>query len=218
MIRCGGGTRRYRESRLGKGLGLLPRSLKRWPPCLRRSGFAQAGLKLLQPVPLCPALDVLIARDLCSGIRSIFARDRGGSPKRLHRPNRFSVWLRELEGGGRVDLHVYGLDPGYPQRGPYEASEGIYPGRRRGKLGVGKVNAEFWPDLPHFFFARNRQRFFLSPPPCAIIMNGRYGRDRHRSSALVMRSFSVMGHRATCECGKKRCSHLPFEISQVIGL
>ena len=100
MIRCGGGTRRYRESRLGKGLGLLPRSLKRWPPCLRRSGFAQAGLKLLQPVPLCPALDVLIARDLCSGIRSIFARDRGGSPKRLHRPNRFRVWLRELGGGG----------------------------------------------------------------------------------------------------------------------
>ena len=42
-----------------------------------------AALKLLQPVPLCPALDVLIAKDLCSGIRFIFADDRGGSPKRL---------------------------------------------------------------------------------------------------------------------------------------
>ena len=115
MIRWCGGTRRYRESRLGKGLGLLPEIIEE-----------VAALKLLQPVPLCPALNVLIAKDLCSGIRFIFARDRGGSPKRLDRPNRFRVWLRELEGGE-------------PQRGPYEASEGIYPGRRRGKLGVGKI-------------------------------------------------------------------------------
>ena len=73
MIRCGGGARRYRESRLGKGLGLLPEIIEE-----------VAALKVLQPVPLCPALDVLIARDLCSGIRFIFARDRSESPKRLH--------------------------------------------------------------------------------------------------------------------------------------
>ncbi len=43
-----------------------------------------------------------------------FARDRGGSLKRLHRPNRFRVRLPELE-GGRVDIHVMtNLDPGYP--------------------------------------------------------------------------------------------------------
>jgi len=31
-----------------------------------------------------------------------------------------------------------GLDPGYPQRGPYEASDGIYPGRGQGKTGDGQ--------------------------------------------------------------------------------
>ncbi len=31
-----------------------------------------------------------------------------------------------------------GLDPDYPQRGPYEASEGIYPGRGQGKTGGGQ--------------------------------------------------------------------------------
>jgi hypothetical protein len=31
-----------------------------------------------------------------------------------------------------------GLDRGYPQRGPYEASEGIYPGRGQGKTGGGQ--------------------------------------------------------------------------------
>ena len=44
MIRCGGGTRRYRESRLGKGLGLLPEIIEE-----------VAALKVLQPVPLCLA-------------------------------------------------------------------------------------------------------------------------------------------------------------------
>ena len=28
-----------------------------------------------------------------------------------------------------------GVDPGYTQRGPYEALEGIYPGRGQGKTG-----------------------------------------------------------------------------------
>ena len=44
-----------------------------------------------------------------------------------------------LKGGG-VGLNVMtGLDPDAPQRGPYEASEGIYPGRRQGKTGGGHV-------------------------------------------------------------------------------
>jgi len=37
---------------------------------------------------------------------------------------------------GGVGLHaIMGLDPDYLQRGPYEASEGIYPDRGRGKTG-----------------------------------------------------------------------------------
>ncbi len=129
MISCGGGARGYRESRHGKGLGLLPEIIEE-----------VAALKLLQPVPLCPVLDVLIARDLCSGIRSIFARDRGGSPERLHRPNRFRVWLRELEGGGRVDFHVYGLDPVTLNAGLMKPRRGFTLVAGEEKLGVGKEN------------------------------------------------------------------------------
>jgi hypothetical protein len=55
-----------------------------------------AALKVLQPAPLCPDR----WERLDSGIGSFFARDRGGSLKRLHRPHRFSVWLPEFEGGG----------------------------------------------------------------------------------------------------------------------
>jgi len=37
---------------------------------------------------------------------------------------------------GRVGFNVtMSLDPLYPQGGPYEASEGIYPGRRQGQTG-----------------------------------------------------------------------------------
>ncbi len=52
----------------------------------RRDRFKVAALKLLQPVPL------------CLGLRSLWLPDRGGSLKRLHRPNRHGVWLRGYEG------------------------------------------------------------------------------------------------------------------------
>ena len=61
-----GNLRLYQESRLRKGLGFLRQITERKPPCLRRSacppqgfwrrGFAQAGLKFLQPAPLRPNL------------------------------------------------------------------------------------------------------------------------------------------------------------------
>jgi len=63
------------------------------------------------------------------------ARDRGGSLKRL--PNRFRVWLPEFEGGGGGINVMPGVDPGYLQCGPYEASKGIYSGRGQGKIGGG---------------------------------------------------------------------------------
>ncbi|HVP80350.1 MAG TPA: hypothetical protein VMV04_20905, partial [Thermodesulfobacteriota bacterium] len=47
--------------------------------------------------------------------------------------------LPEFE-GGRVGIHVMtGVDPGYPQRGPYEGSEGTSPGRTQGKTGGGRA-------------------------------------------------------------------------------
>ena len=63
--------------------------------------------------------------------RVIFRRDRGESLEKLHRPYRFRVWLLEFK-GRRVGINIMtGLDPDYPQRGPYEAPEGTYPGRGR---------------------------------------------------------------------------------------
>ena len=66
------------------------------------------------------------------------ARDQGGSLKRLNRPNRFRVGYLGLK--GRVGINLMpDFDPGYPQRGPYEASEGIYPGGGQGKTGGGQA-------------------------------------------------------------------------------
>jgi hypothetical protein len=60
---------------------------------------------------------------------------RGRSLKRLHRPNRFKLWLQGFQ-GGKPGLKVFaGVDAVCPKSGPYEASEGIYPGRAKKKLG-----------------------------------------------------------------------------------
>ncbi len=42
---------------------------------------------------------------------------------------------------------ILNVDPGYPQRGPYEASEGIYPGR-----GQGKNSGQFRGSFAHTAF------------------------------------------------------------------
>ena len=63
--------------------------------------------------------------------------DRGGSLKRLHRPNLLEVCcIRFKEKVGFQDRGGSTLIA--PQRGPYEASEGIYPGHGQEKLRVGK--------------------------------------------------------------------------------
>jgi hypothetical protein len=89
MIGCCGEPRRYQETKLGKGLGLFPEIAQK-----------VATLKILRPAPLCPDR----WESLYSGIGSFFARDRGESLKRLHRPSRFRVWLPEFEGGEGVSM------------------------------------------------------------------------------------------------------------------
>jgi len=70
--------------------------------------------------------------------RANFHPRSGGSLKRLDRPNRLKVSLHGLN-GGRVRFNIIpGVDPGYPQRGPYKAPEGICPVTGEQKLGVGK--------------------------------------------------------------------------------
>jgi len=44
------------------------------------------------------------ARVFLPEIGPFFARNEGRSPERLHRPNRFSVWLPEVE-GEREGIH-----------------------------------------------------------------------------------------------------------------
>jgi len=70
--------------------------------------------------------------DSFSGIRSIFACHRGKSFKRLHRPNRFRVWLHELEVEEWVSIHD-GLDPVY-------LNAGLRKPRRGFTLAAGKKN------------------------------------------------------------------------------
>jgi hypothetical protein len=53
--------------------------------------------------------------------------DRGGSLKRLHRPNLLEVQCKVSR--RNRGFNVTGINPDCPQSGPYEASEGIYPGR-----------------------------------------------------------------------------------------
>ncbi len=64
-------------------------------------------------------------------MRFVVARP-GGSLKRLHRPNLLgSDYMGFKNEAGRKILS--GPNPVCPQRGPYEASEGIYPVMGNGK-------------------------------------------------------------------------------------
>ncbi len=55
--------------------------------------------------------------------------------------------------GGKI---LSGPNPVCPQRGPYEASEGIYPVGQGNKLGEGKGMPTL--PIPSFLFARNTGR------------------------------------------------------------
>jgi len=93
------------------------------------------ALKLLQPAPLCPDR----WENLFSGIGSIFARDQGGSLKRLHRPNRFRVWLHEYEGGEWVSMSLRALIPFTLNAGLRRPRRGFTLVAGKEKLGVGKT-------------------------------------------------------------------------------
>jgi len=79
MIKCGGGARRYRESRLGKGLGLLPEIIEE-----------VAALKVLQPVPRCPDRK-----------RPLFRNQVDFRPR--------SGWVPEEASSRRISGHVTGM-------------------------------------------------------------------------------------------------------------
>ena len=95
-------------------------------PNTNRPRHRQAGLKFLQPAPLCLGLWAKLV---------LLSPDRGGSLKRFHRPNLFKDWLHKFQGKTR-GLEVYSrFHPVCLQSGPYEASEGIYPGHGQRKSG-----------------------------------------------------------------------------------
>ena len=64
-------------------------------------------------------------------------RDRGRSLKRLHRPNRFRVWLHELKGEKGSQYH-YGVGPVYLNEGLMKPRRGFTLAAGEEKLGVGE--------------------------------------------------------------------------------
>jgi hypothetical protein len=93
--------------------------------------------------PLCVLVD---ARAFAQELGDFRVRS-GWVPEEASSAQPLQVWLHESE-GGRVGFNVMtGLDPGYPQCRPYQASEGTYPGRGQGELEEGKshglVDKEF---------------------------------------------------------------------------
>jgi hypothetical protein len=88
-------------------------------------------LKLLQLAPLCLTL---LRKDLFH-----FARP-GWVPEEASSAQPFRGLLHMLQGETGVSRSRE-VNPDSPQRGPYEASEGIYPGHGQQKLGAGKFNA-----------------------------------------------------------------------------
>jgi hypothetical protein len=66
--------------------------------------------------------------------RVLLPPDWGGSPERLHRPNRFRVWLHRFQGESGVSSCCQ-VSSCLPHRGPYEASKGMYPGHGQRKTG-----------------------------------------------------------------------------------
>jgi len=64
--------------------------------------------------------------------------DRGGALKRLHRSNPLGICCISFKEKLGFQDHR-GINPDCPQRGPYEASEGTYPGRGQEKLGLDKL-------------------------------------------------------------------------------
>ncbi len=115
------GSHRYHKSRFGQGLGLLPEIVK-----------SVAALKLLQPAPLCPDR----WESFLQGSGQFGPRP-GRSLKRLHRPNRFGVWLHELnrESGSR---YHYDFGPVYLNKGLMKPRRGFTPAAGEEKLGVSK--------------------------------------------------------------------------------
>ncbi len=65
--------------------------------------------------------------------------DRGRSLKRLHRPNRFRVWLHQLKGENGY-RYPYGFGPVYLNEGLMKPRRGFTPAGGEEKLEVGKGN------------------------------------------------------------------------------
>ena len=69
----------------------------------------------------------------------MFASDQSGSLKRLHRPNRFRVWLHEYEGGEWVSMSLRALIPFTLNAGLRRPRRGFTLVAATEKLGVGKL-------------------------------------------------------------------------------
>ncbi len=148
----GRGSHRYHKSRFGQGLGLLPEIVK-----------SVVALKLLQLAPLCLGRWRAFYRD-----RVHLGRDRGRSVKKLHWPNRFRVWLHELnrEGGSR---YRYDFGPVYLNEGLMKPRRGFTLAAGGEKLGVGKYPGV--PDLLQTVVLLARNKFPPNLPKVRVRSN-----------------------------------------------
>jgi hypothetical protein len=82
--------------------------------------------------------------------------DRGGSLKRLHRPNPLGLDCMGFKEDQSFKIFM-SINPDCPERGPYEASEGIYHGRATktgGGQGYSALATAFFPSR-----RRNKKKF-----------------------------------------------------------
>jgi len=78
-------------------------------------------------------------------MRIIIARP-GRVPEEASSAQPFRVWLDTFQGETGVS-RSRGINPDCPQRGPYEASEGIYAGHGQQKLRVGNEFGIVWESI-----------------------------------------------------------------------
>ena len=102
-----------------------------------------AALKLLHLTPLC-----LDRRESpFPGTGSLFARDRGRSLKRFHRPHRFNVWLHEFQREDQITGQFRAIIPVTLNAGLMKPRKGFTPGAGEKTEGVQLCRRNFATDL-----------------------------------------------------------------------
>jgi hypothetical protein len=105
------------------------------PPHHSPDRLKVAALKFLQPVPLCSVYGRRVFQK-----SSLSLPDRGGSLKRLHRPDRFKLWLHGFKGGNQGSGLLRALMSSALKGGLMKPRMGFTPVTGEDKPGGGQVD------------------------------------------------------------------------------